>query len=250
MTINYYSILKKGLLFKYLIIASIFIVVFAGMLLYQADIFKIKTYYNGLSKASKAGKDYLEANWGEAGIAYIDAKKFQPDSEQINYNIANTYYKQGRYKEASILYNRLIDDKNGKLDKAILYYNLGVTKYQQKALYASFDAFKSSLLLNNKDEKTRQNFLFVFEEYKKMGPKWSKGDPSKPSTKGSSQTIDNGSPKGGDRTPSDPTPGPYQISQLEMDHLLNLSKIHEPVPKGTKSGARPPKRPKNDGPDY
>ncbi len=249
MMINYYNILHKGWLFKYLIIASIFIVVIASVLLYQADVFKINTYYNGLSKASKAGKDYQDANWGDAGIGYIEAKKFHPDSEKINYNIANTYYKQGRFREASNIYEKLADDKNGKLDKAMLYYNLGTSKYQQKSLYASFIAFKTSLLLNDKDEKTRQNFLFVFGQYMK-GVKGPTGQVVKETPPGSTTQTQTGPSPNGVRAPSDPTPGPYQVSDKQMDQLLSLSKVHEAVPKGTKSAPRSHSTSKGDGPDY
>ena len=249
MIFNYYNILQKGLFFKYLIVASVFIVVIVGLILFTTDSFKINTYYNGLSLASKAGFDYQEGNWGEAGIGYIEAKKFQPDSDQINYNLANAYYKQGRYKEASIIYNKLIDDKNSKLDKATLYYNLGTAKFRQHALFASFDAFKAALLLNEKDEKTRQNFLFVFGQYMKMTGKGPTGKPVKERPREGTKQIKNGPPNGGG-TPTDPSPGPYQVSDKEMDHLLSLSKIHERVPKGTKSIKGKVKVAKPVGEDY
>lgn len=248
--IKYYTILQKGILFKYWKYGTTAVVlVFAGII-YCLNSFNVSDYTNSALLSQKGNMAYNKNLWGDAGIFYSKAIENNTRPENIKYNLANSYYQQGRYKEAITLYENILDDKNVDF-KAAVYNNLGIANYKKGALIASIEAFKSSIILDDKDNEVRRNLLFVYNQYilqLMRHPHPNKEGPKGP--KGTDQQDNPNTNEEGDKVPDDQSSGKYQVSDKEMDRLLRISKQQELVPKGSKSKPIKSTDTHIDGPDY
>jgi len=250
--IKYYTILQKGILFKYWIYSTIALVLVFSAFIYCFNTFNVSEYTNSALLSLKGNMAYGNNLWGDAGIFYAKAIENNTRPEKVKYNLANAYYQQGRYKEAITLYENIVDDK--KVDfKAAVYNNIGIANYKKGALIASIEALKTSIVLNDKDNEVRRNLLFVYNQY--IIQLMSRHPiPDKKGTKGTKegerQNNPNPNDDSGDKVPDDQLPGKYQVSQREMDRILAISKQQTRVPKGTKSPRGKASDTHNDGPDY
>jgi tetratricopeptide (TPR) repeat protein len=251
--INHNQILRQNILYKYWIMGSCALIIIFGVLVYNANAFKIATYSRALILAAKGDDAYKDNSWGDSGVLFLKALPYSPEPEKIKFNLANTYYQQGRYKEAVAMYDSLLTNKNSPLQATILN-NQGNAYFKKGSLFASIEAYKSALVLKNDDDTVRQNLLYVFAQYEKMlksgrspdGTK--KGDSKKEGTKkDDTSNKDNG----GEKAPLDePQSGKYQVSDRAMESLLKISKEQERVPQGARSTNKQTKKAENNGPDY
>ncbi len=93
--------------------------------------------------------------------ALNNLKALNKDTPEINYNIANIYYKMGKYKEAIKYYKRAV----GKgVDEADRVYNLANCYFKQNQLDNAIFAYKIVLL--HKDDKDARYNLFITKEKK------------------------------------------------------------------------------------
>lgn len=250
--INHNQILRKNILFRYWIIASCALIIIFGILVYKANLFKIATYTRAVILSAKGNDAYKDNYWGDSGVLYLKALTVTPEPGKIKFNLANSYYQQGRYKEAVAIYDELLNDKNNPLQAAILN-NMGNAYFKKGSVLPSLEAYKSALVLKNDDDTIRQNLLFVFSQFEKMlksgnAPDGKKG--KKDSKEGTKKEDNSNKPNGGDKAPlDDQQPGKYQVSDRQMESLLKISKEQERVPQGTR-GANTPTKKETIGPDY
>jgi len=98
-----------------------------------------------------------------AEIYYKSALKTVPHSPNVLYNLADAYYKQGRYEEAVKVYKDALVATDARLPGCI-WNNLGNAYYMQGNLGASAAAYKKALLEDADNEQTRRNLLFVLSQ--------------------------------------------------------------------------------------
>lgn len=124
-------------------------------------------------KLNEAKKAYDSGSYEKSQKIYEKYENRSKNAE-VNYNIANTLYKQGRYKEAIKNYKKAVfDDKNKRAKK---YANLGnayVKSHEKEGLQKAIKAYEESLKIHE-DKETRENLEAVkkvLQEQKKKQQK-------------------------------------------------------------------------------
>ena len=110
--------------------------------------------------------DYRQRNYEQAEINFRKAQKQQPDNSRLNYNLANSHYKNGKYQEALESYTHTTgNDTPPELKKNSLY-NSGNALYRMGKLEESISAYKKVLELHSGDMDAKFNLEFVREKLK------------------------------------------------------------------------------------
>lgn len=108
----------------------------------------------------KAKKAYENSHYEESQKIYDSYQKKTLKSD-VNYNIANALYKQGKYKEAISSYNKAVfDDKNSRARNFSNLGNAYVKSGDDDALKKAMSAYEASLKLVE-DKETRENLEAV-----------------------------------------------------------------------------------------
>jgi Ca-activated chloride channel family protein len=211
--------------------------------LYQANAFSLKSSISKILWARKAAEAYQQQNYGEAGIFYLDAAAQGPPARDLTYDVANAYYRQGRYAEAGRLYRQISGLESCALT-ASAWNNLGNCLYMQGNREGGLAAFKQALLLDAGNETARRNFLFLYLEFQQsIKTERKKPSPENDHVHGGHEQQDPSAQKNqkGEQ-PDDPSAGPYSVSDEQMFRLLQISKQQERVPGGLKSKLKNEKR--------
>ena len=110
----------------------------------------------------EGNKLYNEKKFTDAEINYKKSLNLNKNSETGQFNLGDTYYKEGKYDEASQQFQPLLSSKNlGDKEKANLLHNLGNSYLQSKKYEESINAYKNSLKLMPKDNDTRYNLAYA-----------------------------------------------------------------------------------------
>lgn len=118
-------------------------------------------------KAHKALSDFKAGKYDEALKGFLDAQIDNPQDENIKYNLANTYYKLGQFKEAEALFQAT----SGSNDPDLAYksfFNLGHTAFKQGKLLDAINHYQNALKLRPQDPKATQAIEFVRNEMKRL----------------------------------------------------------------------------------
>jgi tetratricopeptide (TPR) repeat protein len=113
-------------------------------------------------------KDYLGNSYSEAEVQFRKALDEKPGLYEADYNIANSLYKQKKYGEAAVEYDRLIQETSDPQQKANLYHNLGNTQLMAQEYEKGIDAYKNSLRIRPDDEDTRYNLAYALQMLKQQ----------------------------------------------------------------------------------
>lgn len=217
---------------------------------YQSNLFKIKTFLNSEIYSLKANHAFEDKNYGEAEIFYKKALLHNPNSDESVFNLGNSFYSQGRYADAAETYRRLIAILNAKgKDTDLTWNNLGNAYYKMGLIIQSQKAYQKAMIENIDDEVIRQNFLYVSQIIKMESKKQRKFTKNKKNDKNAEKIDKNSSDNDTDKLNDNDRPnGPYQLSNKEMQQLLNLSNEKIRVPQATRSARS--KKTNSNGPDY
>ncbi len=124
-------------------------------------------------KLDEAKKAYESGSYEKSQKIY-ERYKNRSENAEVNYNIANTLYKQGRYKEAIKNYKKAVfDDKNKRAKK---YANLGnayVKSHEKEGLQKAIKAYEESLKIHE-DKETREHLEAVKKALKEQKQKQQK----------------------------------------------------------------------------
>lgn len=122
---------------------------------------------------------YNEGKYGDAISKFTDAQLHLPESDSLNFNIANTHYKVGKLPEAEKSYKGVLDSEDAAL-KAKANYNLGNTMYKQGKFNEALDFYKKAIKLTEKEpgvidderkgirEDAKYNYEFVQKKMEEM----------------------------------------------------------------------------------
>lgn len=122
---------------------------------------------------------YNEGEYGDAISKFTDAQLHLPESDSLNFNIANTHYKVGKLPEAEKSYKGVLDSKDDAL-KAKANYNLGNIMYKQGKFNEALDFYKKAIKLTEKEhgvidderkgirEDAKYNYEFVQKKMEEM----------------------------------------------------------------------------------
>lgn len=130
-------------------------------------------------KNEEGRQHYNEGEYGEAISKFTDAQLHLPESDSLNFNIANTHYKVGKLPEAEKSYKGILDSKDVTL-KAKANYNMGNTMYKQGKFNEALDFYKKAIKLTDKEsgvngdeikgvrEDAKYNYEFVQKKMEEM----------------------------------------------------------------------------------
>jgi tetratricopeptide (TPR) repeat protein len=170
---------------------------------------------------------YNMGDFDMAEVYYKKILKSEPVLWNVNYNLGNVYYKEGRYKEATQLYIHNLQT-NSKGIRAETWNNLGNSFYMLGNLKMSLMAYKAALLINNNDAEIKQNFLFVankIDQLNQLNSNKNKGKSSengKKSSDNSKSNSDNNKREAGKRGQSSAN------SELSDKNIVDLfNKINQ-----------------------
>jgi Ca-activated chloride channel family protein len=121
---------------------------------------------------------YNEEKHDEAISKFTDAQSYVPESQSLNFNIANTHYKTGKFPEAEKSFKDAMKTKDNTL-KSKANYNIGNTMYKQGKFKEALDFYKKAIGLtekgNMKDKETasiredaKYNYEFVQKKMEEM----------------------------------------------------------------------------------
>lgn len=112
-------------------------------------------------------ESYAEGNYDKASEEYMKALDKNKASKEAIFNMGNTLYKQGQYKESEAIFAQLAQSETDTLKRAENFYNLGNTLFQQKRYEDAVKAYKNSLRLNPSDNEAKFNLAYAQEMLKK-----------------------------------------------------------------------------------
>ncbi len=120
-------------------------------------------------KVEQANKQFAEQKYEEAAQIYSDAQLDAPQSKELNYNLGNALYKQGKFDKAIEEYQKARGSGDNRLESQILYnqgnaqYKLGPEKWQD-----SVNSYVEALKLNPDLKEAKYNLELVRKKIKEQ----------------------------------------------------------------------------------
>lgn len=141
--------------------------------------------------------DYRQQNFDQAEINFSKALKKKPDNPELNYNLANSHYKNGKYQEALKSYSQATAENTPPDLQQKSLYNSGNALYRMDKLEESIAAYKKVLEMNPKDMDAKFNLEFVREKLKekKEQDKQKQNQPQDKDSKGNQDPQQKPSPE-------------------------------------------------------
>jgi len=121
---------------------------------------------NANSKIRRGNDAYNNKKYKDAEIDYKTAIEKDAKSFAGNYNLGNTYYKQGNSEEATKQYMQAAGTTKDPIEQSKAYYNLGNSYLNSEKYQESVDAYKMALRQNPKDEDARYNLAYALAKLK------------------------------------------------------------------------------------
>lgn len=98
---------------------------------------------------------------------------------RARFNLGNTYYRQNRLNEATVVFTDLANDNSEASIRSRAYYNYGVILTGEGKLEESIEAYKNALRLDPNDTQARENMQKAILELRKKNPPPPKKEPPK-----------------------------------------------------------------------
>ena len=105
---------------------------------------------------------YNQKKYPDAEVEYRKSLITGKNLKEGNYNLGNSYFKQGKYDEAVKQFESVGGMKDlSSEEKAKVYHNLGNSFVKDKKYEESIGAYKNALKANPKDNDTRYNLAYA-----------------------------------------------------------------------------------------
>ena len=105
---------------------------------------------------------YNQKKYSDAEVEYRKSLITGKNLKEGNYNLGNSYFKQGKYDEAVKQFESVGAMKDlSSEEKAKVYHNLGNSFVKDKKYEESIGAYKNALKANPKDNDTRYNLAYA-----------------------------------------------------------------------------------------
>lgn len=96
-------------------------------------------------------------DYDSAEMSYRKAISEEPNNVAGNYNLANSYYKKGKYDEALFRQLEAVKKATTKSEKHKAFHNIGNILMKNKKCKEAVEAYKNALRNDPTDEETRYN---------------------------------------------------------------------------------------------
>lgn len=108
----------------------------------------------------QANELYEGEQYKDAGQIYNNLIEKKPDRPKVQFNLGDTYYRQGKFEEAEKNFLSALNSENTQIREHALY-NLGNTKFRENALEESISYYDKTLEMNPDNEKAKLNREYV-----------------------------------------------------------------------------------------
>ena len=129
------------------------------------------------SKAREGVTYYNHEKYDQAVTKFQESQLEQPDQPSVAYNLANSHYRLGHYKEAVEAYKKVFAEKASPELQQKSWYNMGNAYYRMGYMDEAINAYKKALELNPGDMASKFNLEWVRKQQEKarqagrMGPR-------------------------------------------------------------------------------
>ena len=113
-------------------------------------------------------KEYQDEKFNEAEVNFRKALDAKPELFEAEYNIANSLYKQKKFKESAGELDKLLQKSNNAEQRADIYHNLGNSHLMSQEYEKAIDAYKNSLRIRPEDEDSRYNLAYAMQMMKQQ----------------------------------------------------------------------------------
>ncbi len=86
-----------------------------------------------------------------------------PSNFQANFNLGDSYYKQGKYLDALNSYLAALPNTKSSILKSRVYHNIGNALLKDKKIKKSIEAYTNALKLNPNDQSTKYNLSYALD---------------------------------------------------------------------------------------
>ncbi len=141
----------------------------------------------------KGNKQYQKQDYTSAEVDYRRGIEKNPNSFEAHYNLGNALFKQDKYPEAQVEWQKaaqLIEDEENKQQLSESYHNLGNAYFAQQQYDKAVAAYKESLRNNPKDNDTRYNLVKAMQMLQQQQQQQQNQDQNKDQNKDQNQQQD------------------------------------------------------------
>ena len=124
-----------------------------------------QAYQSGIREGNKA---FENKAFDEAEVNYKKATEQKPDGFEGWFNLGDALYKQQRFDEALVAFEKSKETALTDEQKARALHNVGNIHTAQKNYQKAIEAYKQALRLNPNDDETRYNLAKALRELKQQ----------------------------------------------------------------------------------
>src|ERR1700741_2132450 len=111
---------------------------------------------------------YHGGKYKESEQYYLKSLNKKSNYLKAQYNLGDSYYKQGKYSEAAGQFDNVISSTINHDKLAQAFHNLGNANLMAKKYEDAVKAYKNSLKFSPKDEDTRYNLAYAMQKLKRQ----------------------------------------------------------------------------------
>lgn len=181
----------------------------------------------------EGNRKYKTGKYGDAEKNYLQSINEKQGYLKAEYNLGNTYYKQGKYSEAADQFENVIKSTNNQDTLSKTFHNLGNAYLKKKDYSRAVSAYKNSLKINSKDDSTRYNLAYALkkmqEQQKQGGGKGNDQNKDQKQNKDDKEKSDKEKQEMAKKNDENQKPDPQQgqMSKEEAQRMLDALKNNE-----------------------
>ncbi len=113
------------------------------------------------SSVNKGVDLYKEKKFVDSEVEFKKGLEKSPKNFQANFNLGDSYYKQGKYQAALRSYAAALSRTKNPVLKSKVYHNIGNALLKSKKIKQSIGAYADALKLNPTDNSTKYNLSYA-----------------------------------------------------------------------------------------
>ncbi len=118
------------------------------------------------SHVNKGVDLYKDGKYVDSEVEFKKGMEKSPNNFQANFNLGDSYYKQGNYQDALKAYQTALSKATTGDLKSKVYHNIGNALLKDQKIKESIGAYTDALKLNPDDESTKYNLSYALDMLK------------------------------------------------------------------------------------
>ena len=109
---------------------------------------------------------YDKGKYVDSEVEFKKGLEKSPSNFQANFNLGDSYYKEGKYEDALRNYADALSKAGTDNQKAAVYHNIGNALLKDQKIKESIGAYENALKLNPNDVATKYNLSYALDMLK------------------------------------------------------------------------------------